>query len=264
VKSNDAAEGIPKTSLERVMDGSIPPWIMRFVKQTGRTINRFSMIGGDETILLGISGGKDSLALALALSMRLKWLPISYQIHALHIDWKEYPVPTEEKERLKHFFSILNIPFKSLSTTMFPDSFKGDFNCYLCSRNRRRILFETARDMGVKKIALGHHLDDLVETTIINLFFRGSFDSMKPVQDFFSGKIQVIRPMSEVKEQVIKRLISLLDLPVVKPDCPYHGTNIRAKIKPIVKELSHIDRYAREHVFSALQKLEKRQSSGPE
>lgn len=256
MRSNDAAAGISALSIETLMAGTIPPWIMRFVKQTGRSINRFSMIRENETILLGISGGKDSLALALALSLRLKWLPISYRLQGLHIDWQEYPVPESEKERLHHFFSVLNIPFRSIRTTMFPDSFKGEFNCYLCSRNRRRIFFETAREMGIRKVALGHHLDDLVETTMINLFFRGSFESMRPVQDFFSGEVQVIRPMCEVKEQVVKRLVSFLDFPVVKPDCPYHETNIRAKLKPIVKELSHLDRYAREHVFSALQKLD--------
>jgi tRNA 2-thiocytidine biosynthesis protein TtcA len=234
------------------MQGNIPPWIMRFVKQTGRGINKYHMIRENDTVMMGISGGKDSLALALALSLRLKWLPISYKLHALHIDWEEYPVPDEKLEKLNRFFDTIQVPLETVKTSMFPGSFKGSFNCYLCSRNRRRIFFEKAEERGLTKIALGHHLDDIVETTMINLFFRGRFESMQPVQDFFSGKLFIIRPMCEVKETVVTRLVRELDLPVVKPECPYHDTNIRSRVKPIVRQLAHIDRYSREHLYSAL------------
>ncbi len=239
-------------SLERIMAGDIPPWVMRFVKQTGRGINHYSMIRENDTVLLGISGGKDSLALALALSLRLKWLPIRYKLRALHIDWEEYAVPEASLERLREFFDTIEVPLETVRTGMFPESFKGDFNCYLCSRNRRRIFFEKAEEYGLNKIALGHHLDDIVETSMINLFFRGRFESMKPVQDFFSGKLYIIRPMCEVRESVITKLVRELELPVVKPECPYHETNIRAQIKPLVHQLSHIDRHTREHVYKAL------------
>lgn len=236
-----------------LMEGKIPPWIMRFVKQTGKGINRYSMIRENDTVLLGISGGKDSLALALALALRLTWLPIRYELRALHIDWEEYAVPEESMAELREFFDAIGIPLETVRASMFPESFDGNFNCYLCSRNRRRIFFEKAREYNLKKIALGHHLDDIVETAVINLFFRGQFDSMKPVQDFFSGDLFVIRPMCEVRESVITRLVEELKLPVVKPECPYHETNIRSQVKPIVRQLSHIDRYAREHVYSALE-----------
>jgi len=252
MRVNDAAALAERLSVEMVMGGNIPPWIMRFTKAAGKAINHYSMIQEGETVILGISGGKDSLALALALSLRLKWLPISYKLHGLHIDWEEYPVPDQKLTALRRYFDLLGIPLETVRASMFPESFDGKFNCYLCSRNRRRIFFEKARELGVRKIALGHHLDDIVETTMINLFFRGQFDSMQPVQDFFGGDLFVIRPMCEVRESIIHRLTSALDLPVVKPDCPYHETNIRARLKPIVRELSHIDRYAREHVYNAL------------
>lgn len=252
MRINDAAAMADHLDPAQLFEGNIPPWIMRFVKKTGKSINHFNMIRENDTVILGISGGKDSLALALALSLRLKWLPISYTLKALHIDWEEYPVPAEAKEKLFAFFDTIGVELESHRTSMFPDSFRGEFNCYLCSRNRRRIFFEKARDLGCSTIALGHHLDDFVETAMINLFFRGRFESMRPVQDFFSGDLHIVRPMCEVKEHTISRLVHFLDLPVVKPDCPYHETNIRSKLKPLVKDLSRIDRYAREHLFSAL------------
>lgn len=238
-------------SYRDLIAGDLPPWVRRFVKGAGRVINKYDMIRDGETVLLGVSGGKDSLALALALSLRRKWLPIDYNLKALMIDWKEHPIDTAMREPLKQYFSDLDIDFEIIEEPQFPESFNGEFNCYLCSRNRRRILFDYAAQRNIRLIAMGHHLDDLVETTMINLFFRGSFDTMQPVQEFFDGKLYVIRPLIETHERVTQRLSELYDLPRVKPVCPYDQTNIRSKVKPIVKELTYIDKLAREHVYEA-------------
>jgi len=238
-------------TIKELVDGNMPPWIRRFVKQTGKGINSFKMIEDGDKVLLGISGGKDSLALALALSLRLKWLPISYELKAIMINWREYAINEEETNKLKLFFNILNIPFEIIQANMFPDSFNNTFNCYLCSRNRRRILFEYAEKNSITKIALGHHLDDFTETTIMNLCFRANFSTMKPVQDFFKGKIYIIRPMCEVRESTIQKLVRECELPVSIFNCPHKDTNLRSKIKPIIKQLSHIDKLTREHIFNA-------------
>ena len=238
-------------SVQELADGNIPTWIRRFVKQTGRGINRFKMINDGDKVLLGISGGKDSLALALALSLRLKWLPISYGLTAIMINWREYAINEMETVELRDFFRVLDIPFEIIDAHIFPESFNNSFNCYLCSRNRRRILFEYADSKNITKIALGHHLDDFVETSIMNLCFRGDFSTMKPVQEFFKGKIHIIRPMCEVRESVVQKIVRECDLPVSVFNCPHKDTNLRAKIKPIIQQLSHIDKLTREHIFSA-------------
>ncbi|MGD1822313.1 MAG: ATP-binding protein [Pleomorphochaeta sp.] len=240
-----------KISYKKLIKGDIPPWIRRYIKQTGRTINKFDMIKDKETILLSVSGGKDSLALALALSLRKKWLPINYNLKAIMINWIEHPISDDAKERLIQFFKDLEIDFEIFDEPQYPVSFKGEFNCYLCSRNRRRILFNYAKDNNMKIIALGHHLDDLVETTLINTCFRGNFSTMLPVQEFFSSTLFIIRPMIEVHENVLIRLVNNYDLPVVKPVCPYDKTNIRSKLKPIISSLCHIDKLTREHIFKA-------------
>lgn len=234
------------------MRGEIPPWVRRFIKQTGRAIHKHDMFGENAHVLLGVSGGKDSMALALALAVRLHWLPIEYRLSALHIDWKEYPLPEKKREEMAEFFETLGIAFTSVKAHMFSSSFEGQFNCYLCSRNRRRILFEHAREREITIVALGHHLDDFVETTFINLCFRGEFSSMRPVQEFFSGKLHVVRPLCRIREQILDKVVREIDVPVAKAPCPYDTTNIRSRLKPIIRELSHIDRYAREHVYHAL------------
>ncbi len=244
-------KNIEKHSYLELINGDIPPWVMRFIKSAGKAINRYNMIKEGDEVLLAVSGGKDSLALALALSLRLKWLPVSYKLKALMINWIEHPIDDEHKNKLRQYFKALNIDFEIVDENQFPSSFKGDFNCYLCSRNRRRILFEYAAKNDVKLIAMGHHLDDLVETTMMNLCFRANFSTMLPVQEFFDGKLHIIRPLIEIHESVTRRLWECYDLPVIKPVCPYDQTNIRSKLKPIIKELSHIDHLTREHIYNA-------------
>ena len=228
-----------------------PPWLYRIVKDTGKGINRFNMIEGGDNVLLAVSGGKDSLVLALCLALRLKWLPVSYNLKALHIDWKEYPIPEKLSNEIKDFFDQLDIPYESVQHSMHPESFKGDFSCYLCARNRKRILFDYAEKYGIKKIATGHHMDDIIETTLINLCFRGNFSTMMPVQDFFKGKLKLIRPMALVTEKKAALVSERLELPVYHTECPHKETNMRSKVKPFIKDLAKMDKNVREHIFNA-------------
>jgi len=246
----EVLEQLPYTKL---IEGDIPPWVMRFIKHTGKAINTYSMIREGEKVLLSVSGGKDSLGLALALSLRRKWMPIDYELEAVMINWIEHPIADEYRLKLEQYFADLAIKFTIKDEHQYPESFKGVFNCYLCSRNRRRILFEECEKRGISVVAMGHHLDDLVETTMMNLCFRGNFSTMQPVQPFFEGKIQMIRPMIEIHENSLKQLAAHYDLPVVKPVCPFDQSNIRSQVKPVVKQLVHIDKLAREHIYKAHQ-----------
>ena len=167
------------------------------------------------------------------------------------INWLEHPIPEEYRDRLAEYFDALDIDFTIQDEPQFPTSFNGDFNCYLCARNRRRVLFTYAEKTDTKLIAMGHHLDDLAETTMMNLCFRASFSTMLPVQEFFSGRMHIIRPLIETRESITRRLAEAYDLPVVKPVCPYDQTNVRARLKPVISELSRIDKLTREHIYNA-------------
>ncbi len=237
----------------QLIQGQMPPWVHRFIKQVGRTVNTCGMIKADDRVLLAASGGKDSLALALALSLRRKWLPVDYTLEAVLINWREHPIPPQKLEKLQTYFTDLSIDLTVIDAQMYSPTFKDEFNCYLCARNRRRILFQEAERRGIWKIALGHHLDDLVETSLINLCFRSDFSTMQPVQEFFSGKLYMIRPLIQLKEERIIRLEQTFRLPTAKPVCPFDQTNIRSQLKPVISRLSEIDRLTREHIFNAHQ-----------
>lgn len=240
-----------KIDYHALIAGEIPPWVLRFLKTTGRAVAEYGMFGDGDDVLIALSGGKDSLALALALSLRRRWLPIHYRLHALLIDWEEHPLAESDKDLIAGYLDALAIDFTIVEECQRNERFNGEFNCYLCSRNRRRILFEHLERKGWSIVAEGHHLDDLVETTMINLFFRGRFETMSPVQEFFDGRMRVVRPMIEVHEKVTRRLADTYTIPAVKAVCPLDQANIRSSLKPIVGQLSHMDRLVREHVYAA-------------
>jgi tRNA 2-thiocytidine biosynthesis protein TtcA len=224
--------------------------LLEFSKKVGRGINRFDMIRDGDKVLLGISGGKDSLCLALALALRLFRVPITYTLSAVFIEWKEFPVDPKQKNALQAFFSQLNLPLKIVRAQMFPPSFCNKFNCYLCARNKKRILFNEARAQGMGKIALGHHLDDFVETTLMNMFFQGEFSTMMPVQSFFKGALQIIRPLCEVTEKEIERIVRIVDPPVISINCPNKERNLRVLMKEMIRKLSRVNKRVRENIYN--------------
>ncbi|MBN1686606.1 MAG: adenine nucleotide alpha hydrolase [Spirochaetales bacterium] len=237
--------------LKSILDGRIPPGLFRVVKKVGAGIHRFSMITPDEPVLVGVSGGKDSGFLSLALAIRMRWLPEGNPLTAALIEWKEYPLSELDRETLSQYFEILGVRLEILRATMQPPSFKGKFDCYLCARNRKRILFDFARSNGITTVALGHNMDDFIETTLINMAMRGQFATMMPVQEFFGGKLRIVRPLCLVKEHTIERLCSEFHIPVSQIDCPRRQKNVRSQFKPIVRQLVHLNKHAREHIFNS-------------
>ncbi len=225
--------------------------LQRFSHRAGRGIHRFHMIRPGDRVLIGVSGGKDSLALSLALIERKKWVPVEYELYALQVEWREYPLLPSEKEAIDDFYADLGIPLRRITASICPPTFTKRFSCYTCSRNRKRLLFDEATRIGASRIALGHHLDDIVSTTLMNLFFRGEFSTMMPVQEFFGGKLSIIRPLCEVREADVQRLAVRLGLPSVQPRCPNAERNQRVLMKEILRQASRVDRHAATNVYGS-------------
>ncbi len=223
----------------------------RFAKNVGRGINRFSMIGPGDGVLIGVSGGKDSLALSLALAERRKWVPVDYELAAAQVEWQEYPMSEEERTAIERFFEGLRIPYRRIVAPIHPASFHRAFSCYTCARNRKRILFGEAGRLGFTRIALGHHMDDIAETTLMNLFFRGEFSTMMPVQRFFGGALEIIRPMCEVRGAEVARVARRLALPTVPARCPNADRNQRTLMREILAKVSRVDRHAISNVYGS-------------
>jgi len=225
--------------------------VERFSRHAGRGINRFGMIGAGDRVLIGVSGGKDSLALSLALQERRKWVPIDYELFAAQVEWREYPMTDEEKSTIDRFFDDLGIPFRRILAQIAPPTFGRKFSCYTCARNRKRILFDEATRIGAQKIALGHHMDDIARTTLMNMFFHGELSTMMPVQKFFGGKLSIIRPLCEIRESEVARLALRLGLPSAPNRCPRADLNRRVLMKEILRQASRVDKHAVSNVYGA-------------
>ncbi len=226
-------------------------YLERFTRHVGRGINRFDMIGPGEKVLIGVSGGKDSLAMSLALVERRKWVPVEYELCAVQVEWREYPMTDAEKLAIDSFYDRLGIPFRRVQAGIAPPTFRKKFSCYTCSRNRKRILFEEAARAGAAKIALGHHMDDMARTTLMNLLFHGEVATMMPVQRFFGGTVSLIRPLCEVRESEVARLAARLNLPTAPNRCPNADKNQRLLMKEILRMASHVNRHAVSNVYGA-------------
>ncbi len=215
------------------------------------------MIAEGDRVLVSVSGGKDSLALALALRMRQRFVPIDYELVPVMIDWREYPHDERDLESIVAFFDAIGTPLRIVEADMQPESFGGRFDCYRCGRNRRRILFDIVREWpGRPLIATGHHLDDVVQTTLMNMVMRGSFSTMKPVQEFFGDTVRVIRPLCEVRERMIEDVAAAAELPVSNIGCPFREKNIRARLKPVIRDLEHLNPGVRENIYRSLTNID--------
>lgn len=260
--------------LEAALSGRTPPWLGRFLASVGRGAHRHGMIREGDRVLIGVSGGKDSLALAAALALRRRRLPFDLELRALLVDWEPFPAAPEALAAIEAYFRRLGLPFEVLRADPAAYAPDGPFSCYACARARKRLVFGRALELGFGTVAFGHHLDDFAETALMNLCFRGRFEPLAPVRVFGgapggaeglspgdpeaalgaearTGAIRVIRPLCEVRESTIRGVAARLELPVLSVDCPYKATNLRLSLKPLVAELAKMDTLVRENIYRA-------------
>jgi tRNA 2-thiocytidine biosynthesis protein TtcA len=162
--------------------------IASFLLKSLRKANRvYGLIKDGDQIAVGVSGGKDSQTLLHLLHKWQPFAPIHYGLVALHVSATSiWEGAAESQVELEALFQSLNVPYAIRPLELAPDE-PRPLNCFHCSWNRRRTLFATARELGCNKIALGHHADDIAETTLLNLFFHGRLESMAPRKEMFDG-----------------------------------------------------------------------------
>jgi tRNA(Ile)-lysidine synthetase-like protein len=169
----------------------------------GKAIGDYNLIEDGDRILVAASGGKDSLTLLKLLRERQRWAPAKFEIVAAHIETDLKCGYSVDKDFLIKIFKDLGVKYRFKKIKLLDK--KDDINCFWCSWNRRKTLFKTAYNLGCNKVALGHHKDDIIETTLLNLFFQGEISTMNPRQELFDGKIVIIRPLCYVEEKTIKK-----------------------------------------------------------
>ncbi|MBW1722748.1 MAG: tRNA 2-thiocytidine(32) synthetase TtcA [Deltaproteobacteria bacterium] len=218
----------------------------------GKAIHNRDMIRDGDHVLVAVSGGKDSLSLLWLLRERLRRIPISYRITAVHVD---PGFGADSAGRMKTFFSEHGFDYRVFSSDFGPRAHSEENRenpCFLCSRLRRKLLFELAAQLGCNRIAFGHHKDDLIETFFLNLFYGASISTMLPVQPFFGGKLTVIRPLYMIDEGTIQRYAKGMGWPDIDLGCPSAGSTKREAVKAMLKNLYRSSRKIKGNIFHAI------------
>jgi tRNA 2-thiocytidine biosynthesis protein TtcA len=216
------------------MSGSLYKSLNRDV---GKAIHQYDMISNGDRILVGISGGKDSLTLMQVLQERISRIPISYELFGIYID------PGFEGGYADILYSWakssgFNLQVEFTQNGTLAHSMDNSENpCFLCSRLRRKKIFEIAQQLCCNKIALGHHKDDIIETFFINMCYSGIMSAMRPALPLFNGRLTIIRPLSFVDEERIVKFSRSQHFPELTNPCPSAKSSKRKEIKTLLNQL---------------------------
>jgi tRNA 2-thiocytidine biosynthesis protein TtcA len=219
---------------------ALPKLEERIRRRVGVCVHEFGLIQEGDRILVGLSGGKDSWALLDVLESLRRRAPISFKLFGVTID---PGFPSYNPDRIAEVCEAKGIPHRILPAPidMMVRKRPEVTPCAMCSRFRRGVLYSHAKEHGYNKIALGHHLDDLIETLLLNQFFGGRLATMplKLVSD--DGGNTVIRPLGTCEEEDLRRFAWLKGYPIVPCGCPLCGASVlesrRAQVKALVAQL---------------------------
>ncbi len=220
-----------------------------------KAMQMYQMVGEDDRICVAVSGGKDSVALALALANLRRYYDYSFQVHALTLD-PCFEGKEGDYSALEALFKQKEIPYtirrSNIGHIVF-ETRKENNPCALCAKLRRGMLHTVANELGCNKIALGHHLDDAIETFFMNLFGQGHIRCFSPVTWLSRKELTMIRPLVLATEAQVQSAMQELMAPVVKNPCPVDGLTARSEMKVYVNEKTMQDKAFRQKMLSALQ-----------
>lgn len=203
-------------------------------------MNDYSMVKYGDHLAVALSGGKDSAVLLYALTHVLRVSPVKFTLHGIYINLG-WPV---EVNALREFCESLQVPFyykpSDIGKIVF-EARREKSPCALCSNLRRGVLNSTTLELGCNKVALGHHLDDAIETFFMSLFYTGQFRTFAPATYLERSGLTMIRPLVYLFQEHIQRLARELNLPVIENPCPVSGLTKREEVKQVVKNL--VERY---------------------
>lgn len=238
--------------------------MQKLLSRVRAAVEKYGMIEDGDRIAVGVSGGKDSLALICALSELRTFFPKKFELTALTLDMgfdlsEAVAAPHNDHGEVRELCRRLNVDYvvkRSEIAKIIFDVRKESNPCSLCARMRRGSLVDAAKEIGCNKLALGHHFDDAAETMMLNLFFEGRVGCFSPVTDMSRSGMLLIRPFVMTEERLIKSFVRRASLPVEESPCPANGNTQRAAMKDLLHSIDREHRGLYRRIVGALERGE--------
>ncbi len=228
--------------------------VQKLMSLTRKGIDDFHMIGAGESVAVGLSGGKDSLALVTALANLSRFHPAGFTVKAVTVD---LGFPDANFDPIARYLETLSVEYRVVKTDIGKIVFdvrKEKNPCSLCAKMKRGVLCDAVKEMGCKKLALAHHRDDLIDTFLMNLFYAGRIDTFLPVTDLFKTGVTVIRPFLYVEEKELVYFSNKNPMPVCPSGCPADKTTTREEVKTLLRTLAAENPDIKAKLFGAIQR----------
>jgi tRNA 2-thiocytidine biosynthesis protein TtcA len=220
------------------------------LKRIGRTVAKHNLLAGNDKVLVALSGGKDSFVLLEALAECRKNLPFHIELFAVHILVEGIGYKADINY-LESFCKDLSTPFIFRETMLDESKGLSKGICFLCSWQRRKILFNLTRELGCNKLAFGHHMDDALETLLMNMVYHGSVSSIPYSLNMFGGRVSIIRPLLELTNHELEKFALINEYQTLTKTCPY-GNSKRKDMAGFIEQLSLQHKRARKNIFRSL------------
>ena len=223
----------------------------RVEEKVKRAIFDYGLIQTGDRVLIGLSGGKDSLALVELLGRRSKIFNPRFEVVVAHVIMRNIPYHSD-LDYLRQQVEAQGLPFIVEETAFDPSTDRRKSPCFLCSWMRRKALFEIAKREGCSKLALGHHQDDILETLLMNMIHQGAFGTMPPRLRMDKFAMEIIRPLCLVTEQELRRVAAARGYRQQLKRCPYETASNRAEMKELLARMEAISPDARHSLWSSM------------
>ena len=230
--------------------------IQRILSFVRRAVDDYRMIAPGDKIAVGVSAGKDSLTLLTALAELRRFYPVPFEVCGITVDMG---FPEADFSPVQTYCDRLGVEYRVVKTDIAEVVFqirKEPNPCSLCAKMRRGTLHSAAKEMGCRKVALGHHFDDVVDTFMMNLFFEGRLGCFSPVTYLSQSDLYLIRPLLYAQEKDVLYYVRHTELPILESPCPENHHTERENMKNLLKELERNNEGLRHRIFGAICKGE--------
>lgn len=231
--------------------------MQKVLSRLRQAVDHYEMIRPGDKVAVGLSGGKDSVALLMSLANLAKFYPIPFTVCAVSI-MPGFPGQTKEDYApFRQLCESINVEYKLIETQIAQIVFeerKESSPCSLCSKMRRGALVNACGELGANVLALGHHRDDVVETFMLNLMQTGKIACFMPVTTYEDTDLRVIRPLIYTEENDLRRLVNAMELPVYKNPCPVDGGTERAAMQDYLRSYGKDRRDLYRRILGALER----------